>query len=209
MSAHGLWKVHIDGAARGNPGPAAYAFVLAADGKPAVEEKGCLGSATNNVAEYTALLRALTRAAELGAARLLVHSDSELLVKQMNGEYRVKNESLKELFDEAKQLTRKFQEVTLVHVRREQNKRADELCNQALDGEKGTSERAAPRVVSMNVPSAPAREAAVREEAVACLQAAANHWARGNAHDPSPAVVWEQLWSILEENGALKTAKRK
>jgi ribonuclease HI len=206
MAAPSVWKVHIDGAARGNPGPAAYAFILAADGMSPVEEKGCLGNTTNNIAEYTALVKALERASELGATRLLIHSDSELLVKQMNGEYRVKNESLKELFDEAKHLARHFQEVKLVHVRREQNKRADELCNLALDG---GSSRPAPRTASSNVAPAPAREAAVREEAVACLSAAASYWARGNPNDPRPDAVWDQLWSILEENGALKTAKRK
>jgi ribonuclease HI len=205
MSAHPLWKVHIDGAARGNPGPAAYAFVLNHDGAPPIEEKDCLGSATNNIAEYTALVRALERAAELGAQRLLIHSDSELLVKQMNGEYRVKNENLKSLYEEARKLLRNFDEVTLLHVRREQNKRADELCNEALDGAAG---RPAPREAVKTAP-APAREAAVRADALACLRAAAAHWARGNAANPDPAAVWEQLWSILEENGALKTPKRR
>lgn len=208
MSATPVWKVNIDGAARGNPGPAAFAFVLVPEHGAPIEEKGCLGSATNNVAEYTALVRALERAAELGAQHLLVHSDSELLVKQMNGEYRVKNESLKELYDEARALIRDFKDVKLVHVRREQNKRADALCNEALDGETAVSRRPEPRVTAQVAP-APAREAAVREEAIACLTAAAQHWARGNAHNPAPADVWEQLWSILEENGALRPQKRK
>ena len=131
MSDAEFWSVHIDGAARGNPGPAAYAFVLKHGDTSPIEEKGCLGSATNNLAEYTALVRALRKAAELGAKRLLVHSESQLLVKQMNGEYRVKNESLKELFDEAKQLARQFQVVTLRHVPRSQNSDADRLCNEA------------------------------------------------------------------------------
>src|SRR5581483_1983804 len=121
MSEPEFWTVHIDGAARGNPGPAAYAFILQhGEGAP-IAEKGTLGSATNNLAEYTALVRALRKAAELGAKRLLIHSDSELLVKQMNGEYRVKNESLKELFDEAKELATRFQLVTVRHVPRAQN----------------------------------------------------------------------------------------
>ena len=90
--------MNIDGGSRGNPGPAAYAVVIARPGRPPAEEADTIGTATNNVAEYTALVRALGKAAELGAKRLLIHSDSELLVKQMNGEYRVKNESLKELF---------------------------------------------------------------------------------------------------------------
>src|SRR5882724_2747250 len=95
-----VWTVHIDGAARGNPGPGAYAFVLARPGHPPLEMAETLGRTTNNVAEYTALVHALERAAEMHGRRLVVYSDSELLVKQMNGEYRVKNEDLKALYDE-------------------------------------------------------------------------------------------------------------
>jgi ribonuclease HI len=204
MSEHALWKIHIDGAARGNPGPAAYAFVLSPEGSPPIEESGCLGSATNNVAEYTGLIKALERAAEVGANRLLVHSDSELLVKQMNGEYRVKNEALRSLYDEARKLLHNFDEVTIMHVRREQNKRADELCNIALDGGKPS---AAPRTKSKASTPAPARAAAVREDAIDCLRSAAAAWARGKPNDPDPAAVWEQLWSILEENGIIKPPK--
>src|SRR5688572_8891117 len=91
--------IHIDGASRGNPGDAAYAVVINAPGMAPVEEFGALGKETNNVAEYTALIRALERSKALGLRRLHVHSDSELLVKQLNGEYRVKNEDLKWLFD--------------------------------------------------------------------------------------------------------------
>jgi ribonuclease HI len=199
-----LWKVNIDGAARGNPGPAAYAFVLARDGAPPVEEKGCLGSTTNNVAEYTALVRALEKAAQLGASRLLISSDSELLVKQMNGEYRVKNENLKSLFEEAKALVRKFAEVTIRHVPRAQNARADALCNEALDGESARSEGPRPR----KEPAPAVQAEAAHEEALACLKAAAASWARGNADNPPPRAVWEQLWSILEENGVLKPKRK-
>ena len=91
--------MHIDGAARGNPGPASYAVVLARPGQPDVEEADTIGTATNNVAEYTALLRGLELAAELGVKKLVVFSDSELLVKQMNGEYRVKNADLLPLYE--------------------------------------------------------------------------------------------------------------
>ena len=87
--------MHIDGASRGNPGPAAYAVVLARPGLPVVEEADTIGTATNNVAEYTALVEGLTLAAELGVKTLQVFSDSELMVKQMNGEYRVKNDDLR------------------------------------------------------------------------------------------------------------------
>ncbi len=128
--------VHIDGAARGNPGPAACAFVLARPGEPVVEHAELLGTATNNVAEYTALLAALEKASELGVKSLRVFSDSELLVKQMNGEYRVKHPDLQNLYAEAQHLIKRFDSVTLSHVRREQNKRADELCNEVLDAGK-------------------------------------------------------------------------
>src|SRR5262245_28941536 len=94
-------QIHIDGAARGNPGPAAFAFVFSKHGKVIDEDKGCLGEKTNNVAEYTALIRALERAAKLGERQLIIHSDSELLVKQMQGFYRVKNKDLQILFEQA------------------------------------------------------------------------------------------------------------
>src|SRR5580704_16079619 len=94
--------MHIDGASRGNPGPAAYAVVLARPGLPVVEEADTIGKATNNVAEYTALVEGLQLATELGVKHLSVFSDSELMVKQMNGLYRVKNPELLELYQEAK-----------------------------------------------------------------------------------------------------------
>jgi len=118
MSEAAALRINIDGAARGNPGPAAYAYIIVRDGHPQIEEAGCLGSATNNVAEYTALVNALQRAAELGGKRVLIRSDSELLVKQMNGEYRVKNEQLRELYEEARQLVKRFDTVMLRHVPR-------------------------------------------------------------------------------------------
>jgi ribonuclease HI len=209
MSDTSVWTVHIDGAARGNPGPAAYAFVLQPGDGPAIEEKDCLGSATNNVAEYTALVRALRKAAELGAQRLLIHSDSELLVKQMNGEYRVKNEALRELFDEAKQLAGRFRQVTIRHVPRAQNSRADQLCNEALDGAGKADRRGNPaRGDKKPAVANPSRIEAIHEEAVACLAAAAGAWRRGDARAPRPEDVWEQLWSILEEHGLVRTGSQ-
>ena len=102
MPAPPTLTIHTDGASRGNPGAAAYAYVIARDGQPPIEEADCLGRMTNNQAEYTALVRALEHALELGTHhRLLIHSDSELMVKQMNGEYRVKNEELRGLYEEA------------------------------------------------------------------------------------------------------------
>src|SRR5713226_4569662 len=104
MKKSDLLTINIDGAARGNPGPAAYAFVIAREGQPPIEEAGYLGNATNNFAEYTALVKALERALELGGERLIIESDSELLVKQMNGEYRVKNDQLRVLHERARKL---------------------------------------------------------------------------------------------------------
>src|SRR5262249_746976 len=127
-------KMYIDGAARGNPGPAAYAVVLTRPGEPVIEEAATIGTATNNVAEYTALVEGLELAAEFGVRKLAVFSDSELLVKQMNGEYRVKNPDLLELYQEAKRLAAGFEKITIAHVRREQNARADQIGNDALDG---------------------------------------------------------------------------
>ena len=126
--------MHIDGASRGNPGPASYAVVLARPGMPVVEEADTIGTTTNNVAEYTALVEGLALAAELGVTKLDVFSDSELLVKQMSGAYKVKHEDLRPLYVEACRLRAQFERVTISHVRREQNKRADALGNDALDG---------------------------------------------------------------------------
>ena len=92
-----------------------------------------LGEATNNVAEYSALILALERAIELGASELEVRSDSELMVRQMTGRYRVKNEGLKPLFERARTLAGKLERVAYVHVRREANREADRLANQAID----------------------------------------------------------------------------
>lgn len=199
MSATGVTTIHIDGASRGNPGPAAFAYVIERDGVAAVEHAECIGDATNNVAEYTALVRVLERAAPLGG-RLLVHSDSELLVKQMNGEYRVKNEQLLPLYQQARRLCGSFDTVTIRHIRREKNQRADGLCNEVLDGRRGA---AAPARKAKPAPRGPVTDA-VREEAVLCLRAAAEAWQRGGAGVLTPEAVWEQLWSILEESNLLR-----
>ena len=200
--------VHIDGAARGNPGPAAWAFVLTRpDGN--VEEKAeTLGTATNNVAEYTALVEALDHSHKLGLRRLDVFSDSELLVKQMNGEYRVKNPDLKALYDEARALMRDFERVQFTHVRREFNRRADELCNERLDGQAKASKAAAKATApakSRQAPGVNLRER-VDEDAVTSLRSAAQAW-RSGASAPSPEQVWDQLWSILEDAGVLKSKR--
>ena len=127
-------KLSTDGGARGNPGPAAYGYVLEADDGTVLDARGeTIGVATNNVAEYRALIAGLEKAVELGIDELQVVSDSELLVKQMQGEYRVKNEALRELNDEANSLERKLGRVRYKAVRREHNELADKLVNQALD----------------------------------------------------------------------------
>jgi ribonuclease H / adenosylcobalamin/alpha-ribazole phosphatase len=128
-------RLHTDGGARGNPGPAAYGFVLeAADDRTVLAAEGeAIGVATNNVAEYRALLAGLERALDLGVDEVEVVSDSELLVKQMRGEYKVKNEALRELSLEAARLARRIGRVSYTAVRREHNELADRLVNEALD----------------------------------------------------------------------------
>ncbi|HEU5211904.1 MAG TPA: ribonuclease HI family protein [Gaiellaceae bacterium] len=127
-------RLFTDGGARGNPGPAAYAFVIEAEDDTVLASDGQpIGVATNNVAEYRALVAGLERAAELGIDELEVVSDSELLVKQMRGEYRVKNEVLQDLNRQAAGLATRFRRVVYTAVRREHNELADRLVNEALD----------------------------------------------------------------------------
>lgn len=123
-----------DGGSRGNPGPAAYGYVLEADDGTLLAAHGeRIGVATNNVAEYRALIAGLEKALELGLDEVGVVSDSELLVKQMTGEYRVKNEALKQLNSEAERVARRIGDVSYRAVRREHNELADRLVNEALD----------------------------------------------------------------------------
>ena len=127
-------RLSTDGGARGNPGPAAFAYVLETDDGTVLAAHGeTIGVATNNVAEYRALVAGLEKAAQVGVDELEVVSDSELLVKQMRGEYRVKNAALRELSDEAGRLARKMGRVTYTAVRREHNELADRMVNEALD----------------------------------------------------------------------------
>ena len=127
-------KLFTDGGSRGNPGPAAYGFVLEAPDGTVLDARGeVIGVATNNVAEYRALLAGLERAHELDIDELEVISDSELLVKQMRGEYKVKNAALRELSLEAARLARRIGTVSYTAVRREHNELADSLVNEALD----------------------------------------------------------------------------
>ena len=127
-------RLFTDGGARGNPGPAAFAYVLEGeDGTVLAAHGEAIGVATNNVAEYSALVAGLQRAAEARLDELEVVSDSELMVKQMRGEYRVKNKDLQWYSLEAARLARNIGTVTYTHVRREHNELADRLVNEALD----------------------------------------------------------------------------
>jgi ribonuclease HI len=128
--------VHVDGGARGNPGPAAIAAVASSpDGDELAERKLYIGEATNNVAEYRALLLGLELARDLGAEEVEVINDSELVARQIGGEYKVKHAGLKPLFTEAMTELRRFHKWAVRPVRRDQNARADELVNEALDEE--------------------------------------------------------------------------
>jgi ribonuclease HI len=126
--------VNVDGGSRGNPGPAAIAAVVRdADGEVLREKGETIGRATNNVAEYRALLLGIELAAALGAGELELVGDSELIVRQVKGEYKVKDPALRELHAQAKRALRPFERWSIRHVRREQNADADRLVNEALD----------------------------------------------------------------------------
>jgi ribonuclease HI len=198
MSDNDVWTITPDGAARGNPGPAAIAFIIERPGEKDFTYKECLGDATNNVAEYTALIRALEKARDLGGERLAVQSDSDLMVQQMNGRYKVKNPGLTPLYEKARQLSKAFAEVSFRHIPREENTRADRLCNQALDGEGKSTAKTKAKTTS-------GKAERVRADAIDCLRMLAAEWAKGNPRDPKPEDAWEQLWSILEEAGVLRS----
>lgn len=127
--------VNVDGGARGNPGPAAIAAVVQAPGGEVLEERGeRIGKATNNVAEYRALLLGIERAAALGAGEVELVGDSELIVRQVKGEYKVKDATMRKLHAEVKRALASFESWSIRHVRREQNAEADRLVNEVLDG---------------------------------------------------------------------------
>ena len=135
-SSAGKLVVHVDGGARGNPGPAAIGVVVSHPDGTVIDELGeTIGAATNNVAEYRALLRGLERAAALGASTIEIVGDSELVAKQLTGAYRVKHPAMRPLHEAAAAALRGFDAWTIRTVPRAQNARADALVNQALDGE--------------------------------------------------------------------------
>jgi ribonuclease HI len=130
----GPLRIHIDGASRGNPGEAGFGVHVAGpDGEEVAGLYGYLGEATNNVAEYQALLHALRWALDQKATRIVIYSDSELVVRQIEGRYKVKHPDLRPLHDEARRLLARFAYVRIEHVPRERNREADRLANQALD----------------------------------------------------------------------------
>jgi len=138
-------RLFTDGGARGNPGPAAYGYVLEAEDGTVLAARGeAIGVATNNVAEYRGLIAGLTKAVELAVPDVEVVSDSELLVKQMRGEYKVKNENLRALSLEANGLARRLTSVKYTHVRRAHHELADSLVNEALDSIEADEPRPSP-----------------------------------------------------------------
>lgn len=155
---------NVDGAARGNPGPAAYAVIVRAPNGQIVFQLGkYLGRATNNVAEYYGLISALDYAAGHGIRRLRVRSDSELLVRQMQGHYKVKSLTLAPLHERAQKLARGMDYFAIEHVRREFNAEADALCNEALDGAEGGPRATASANVAPDF--SPARAAGTTKDA--------------------------------------------
>jgi ribonuclease HI len=133
--------LQFDGGSRGNPGPAGIGVVVsAADGTPLVTLGRFIGRATNNVAEYRALITAMEEALKLGAKNVVIRGDSELIIKQMRGEYRVKNPDMKLLYDEAQSLLSQFAYAKIEHNLRHKNELADQLANLAMDRRKDVTE---------------------------------------------------------------------
>jgi probable phosphoglycerate mutase len=126
-------EIHIDGASRGNPGEAGFGIHVSAPPEAGARLYGYLGRATNNVAEYEALVHALRHALARGARRVRVFSDSELVVRQVEGRYKVRHPDMQALHREARALIARLEAFEIRHVRREQNREADRLANQALD----------------------------------------------------------------------------
>jgi ribonuclease HI len=198
------WTIYTDGGSRGNPGPAAYAYVIKRPGEVDVQENGFLGETTNNIAEYTGLVKALEHAKELGGHKLVVNSDSELMVKQMNGQYKVKNEGLRPLYNQAALMRKQFDSVVIKHIYREQNAQADALCNEAMDNPRDSKPRAAllahdsDRVKEAPKPSE--SHATPLMQALDLMQRSAAQWARsGDPADPPPVEVLSQIVEIVQQ----------
>lgn len=199
-----IWTIFTDGGSRGNPGPAAYAYVIKRPGLPDIEAKAYLGQTTNNIAEYTGVVKALEHAKELGGKKLVINSDSELMVKQMNGQYKVKNEGLRPLYQQAVALRKQFESVVIRHIYRDQNSHADALCNEAMDDRAPAAMSAARSLPKASVVEAvPTREFAVTPLMMALdlMKEAAVAWAKsGNPKDPPPAEILNRLVEILQRH---------
>ena len=139
MSETGEFVLYVDGAAKGNPGPAGIGVQIVLDGQVVQEACDPIGIATNNAAEYQALIKGLTLAQELEAKRIRVVSDSELMVNHLNGRYKVKSESLRPLYLEARRLLGQFSAFRIGHVDRSQNQEADRLANEGIQKGKTAS----------------------------------------------------------------------
>jgi len=216
------WTIYTDGGSRGNPGPAAYAYVIKRPGVADIEEKCYLGQTTNNIAEYTGLVKALAHAKELGGRKLVVNSDSELMVKQMNGQYRVKNAGLLPLYQQAVALRKQFDSVAIKHVYREQNAQADALCNEAMDhprdakprsfvvhdsnrvaDEKSRLESYPTKAEKSRLESCPTNPddpgSTPLMEALKIMRQNAARWAKsGDPTDPPPGEVLNRIIEILD-----------
>jgi len=127
------FTLFCDGASRGNPGPGAYGYAILENEDIVFQEGATMGVVTNNVAEYEGLLKGLEKSLELGATSLIIKSDSQLLVRQLLGQYKVRAPHIIPLVDKAKRLLRQFKKTVLIHIPREENGLADSLCNEALD----------------------------------------------------------------------------
>lgn len=153
-SMNQVLTLEFDGGSRGNPGPAGIGVVVRAeDGTPLVTLGRFIGRATNNVAEYTALLTALDKAKELGGTRIYIRGDSELIIKQIKGEYRVKSPDMKPLYDQAMALLHQFQEYKIDHNYRHKNALADKLANLAMDRKAEVTEAEVEAKNSVDAPS--------------------------------------------------------
>lgn len=156
----GMWILMTDGASRGNPGEAAIGYVLSDPaGQTVIEHGEVIGLATNNVAEYRAVIAGLEKAASMGIRQIKVRSDSQLLVRQLLGQYRVRNAGLKPLYERVRDVARKFERTVFEHVPREENRRADELADEALDGNRSgsgpaVSDRSEPDPEQLSISSA-------------------------------------------------------
>lgn len=213
------FTIEIDGASRGNPGPAAFGYVIRHQGETVLEESGYLGRATNNAAEYLALIHALKKAEELRGRDLTIRSDSELLVRQMSGEYRVRNPQLAILHQQVSQLLPRFRRVRFTYVPREQNRDADRLCNEALNeaernGSAAKDQRAGNinderRAGSVSDGWAAGEDwRAALQEAETLLRTAGRTWSESGPESPSPRAVLMKIVRLLEAKGFLRRSRK-